>query len=566
MNTVVNVVETVVQTVVDAGREIGKFIQDPLGYEWSLGTSVERSFNLGGPGTVRVPTSSGLFGEGEGLVIASSGVIPADISCENCYARGEVSFSGRVAASIRDGVKEGYLQAGAEWDSRFALALTLQGQYKLEAFKRELLAYNPVALQIPGFLSIGPQISATAVVDLYFQAEADILIGARFEVTPGKARLDFLDGSQTKVTGLVPKLTPIAKFRGDPRLAVTLDFGLPLALEFGVDVLQGKWKKTVGLVDQPSFMVEAKAGEDTSCKGITLGLKVQNYIYISLNVLGLYDYAINTQTLWQQPLGCVGERTTSNDLKRRALEARADGDDDNEIEDPEIAINETFTDGSVSTKPPEKDHVPVDVSTTEPVTDFSYDNIITDLELVAVLFAGKEDRLYLAPYGDPDTAAGSPFASKPDASESVIIGDIYGGYLNYNPTEMKETGVSNLRSSRLTNVPVGSKFMYVYFFHPTFVSKMLTKNSTLAEVRTDELEHSPGMYIGVINDNFYTLATCSVKDMGTRIYVVDAESTGMEKLDDNDLADTIVGGEVRGCQYVYLTSGRKGLEVPDDPE
>lgn len=103
----------------------------------------------------------------------------------------------------------------------------------------------------------------------------------------------------------------------------------------------------------------------------------------------------------------------------------------------------------------------MNVTTVEPVTKFSYDNIITDINQTAVLFAGKEDRLYLAPYGDPDTAAGSPFASKPDASESVIIGDVYGRYLNYTPTEMNETGVSNLRSSRLTDVPKGNKFMYV---------------------------------------------------------------------------------------------------------
>lgn len=454
-------VKTVVEVVIDAGREIGKFIQDPLGYEWSLGTSVERSFNLGGSGTTRVPTSSGLFGEGSGLVIASSGIIPANISCENCYARGEVSFSGRVAASIKDGMKEGYLQAGAGWDSRLALAMTLQGQYKLEAFKKELLAYNPTPLQIPGFLSIGPQISVSAVIDIYFQAEADILIGAKFEITPGKARLDFLDGSKTGVTGFEPKFTPIAKFRGDPKLGLTLDFGLPLALEFGVDVLSGKWKKTVGLVDQPSFLVNAKAGEDESCKGITLGLAVQNYIYISLELLGLYDHAIDTQTLWEKPLGCVGEKTTSKDLKRRALEARDDGDEDEDIKDPKIAVDNKFSNGSVSTKPPKIDHVPVDVDTVEPVTKFSYDNIITDVNRTAVLFAGKGDRLYLAPYGDPDTAAGSPFASRPDASDVVIIGDIYGGYLNYNPSEMEATGVSNLRSSRLTDVPVGSKFMYV---------------------------------------------------------------------------------------------------------
>lgn len=187
--------------------------------------------------------------------------------------------------------------AGARWNSRLALAMSLQGQYKFEAFKKELLAYNPVALQIPGFLSIGPQISVNAVVDLYFQAEADILIGGQLDIPYGNARLDFLDSKETQAAGFKPKFTPIAKYGGGAQVEVTLDFGLPLALEFGVDVLQGKWKKTVGFVDQPSFVAEAKAGLDESCKGITIGLKVINYIYISLRALGLYDYAIDTQTL-----------------------------------------------------------------------------------------------------------------------------------------------------------------------------------------------------------------------------------------------------------------------------
>lgn len=122
---VTNEVKKAVNIVVDAGQEIGKFIQDPRGYEWSLGTSVERSFNLGGSAITHLPTNYGLFGEGSGLVISSGGGIPANISCENCYARGKVSFSGYVAASIKDGLKEGYLQAGADWQSRLALAMTL---------------------------------------------------------------------------------------------------------------------------------------------------------------------------------------------------------------------------------------------------------------------------------------------------------------------------------------------------------------------------------------------------------------------------------------------------------
>jgi hypothetical protein len=102
--------------------------------------------------------------------------------------------------------------------------------------------------------------------------------------------------------------------------------------------------------------------------------------------------------------------------------------------------------------------VAVNVTTVEPDTGFSY-KLVTDIKQEAVMIAGREDRIYLAPYGDPDADLGAPFAYMPDSSNSVLIGDVFGGYLNYNPKDMTAFGVSNLRSSRLINVPVGSKFV-----------------------------------------------------------------------------------------------------------
>lgn len=67
--------------------------------------------------------------------------------------------------------------------------------------------------------------------------------------------------------------------------------------------------------------------------------------------------------------------------------------------------------------------------------------------------------------------------------------------------------------------------------------------------------------MGVDEDNFYALVACSVIDMGTRVYVANASTNAVDKLNNNELADTVVGGNVRGCQYVYLTSGTKGLVV-----
>lgn len=102
--------------------------------------------------------------------------------------------------------------------------------------------------------------------------------------------------------------------------------------------------------------------------------------------------------------------------------------------------------------------VPVNVTTVEPLTGFSY-RLVTDIKQEAIMIAGREDRIYLAPYGDPDADLGAPWAYLPRASNSILIGDVFGGYLNYNPEEMNAFGASNLRSSRLTNLPVGSKFV-----------------------------------------------------------------------------------------------------------
>ena len=47
VETIVKTGEKIVEKVIQAGKEIGKLIQDPLGYEWSLGNSFSRSFEIG---------------------------------------------------------------------------------------------------------------------------------------------------------------------------------------------------------------------------------------------------------------------------------------------------------------------------------------------------------------------------------------------------------------------------------------------------------------------------------------------------------------------------------------
>lgn len=71
------------------------------------------------------------------------------------------------------------------------------------------------------------------------------------------------------------------------------------------------------------------------------------------------------------------------------------------------------------------------------------------------------------------------------------------------------------------------------------------------------------MFMGIDTreNTLYALATCSVKKMGTRLYVVDVNTDAMQKLNNNELKDSIIGGQVNGCTYVYLTSGQTGLAL-----
>lgn len=85
-----------------------------------------------------------------------------------------------------------------------------------------------------------------------------------------------------------------------------MELGLPIALEVGLDVLNGKFKKTVALVDKPSVYASASVTTDQSANcqnGVEIRAGVKNRIYAS--VLELYDYDIRTDVIFEKGLGCV---------------------------------------------------------------------------------------------------------------------------------------------------------------------------------------------------------------------------------------------------------------------
>lgn len=129
----------------------------------------------------------------------------------------------------------------------------------------------------------------------------------------------------------------------------------------------------------------------------------------------------------------------------------------NDDPDAVAAVNSTFGNNTISTKPPVLD--PVDAGAVDASPEGVSFKTIMDLDETVIMVSGKEDRVYLAPAGEKESDVGAPFACFPDVTENIVISDVYGGFLNYIPEEMESNGVANLRSSRLTGVPVGSRSM-----------------------------------------------------------------------------------------------------------
>lgn len=69
------------------------------------------------------------------------------------------------------------------------------------------------------------------------------------------------------------------------------------------------------------------------------------------------------------------------------------------------------------------------------------------------------------------------------------------------------------------------------------------------------------VYVATDDKSVYGLAACSVVNMGTRVYVVDMDRDPIRRMINGTLQDTVIGGPVRGCQYLLLTSNTPGVKL-----
>jgi hypothetical protein len=208
--------------------------------------------NIVSGGVIASDIGSLLSGGSENFVLSQHGAAMR-MECVSCGAKGNLSFDGKLAFSISDGLTKADLTFINNND--FVLDAIYKFTVDARAFtndkdkkgikqtlERELISVPiPGSIYIPKIVTIGAAVVLNAAASIYFDAHGEITAGARFSIGRGSLMLNAL-GDQNELSGFHPSLEPVFNITG-ASIVATADLATPLGFEVGISVLAGTWEE-----------------------------------------------------------------------------------------------------------------------------------------------------------------------------------------------------------------------------------------------------------------------------------------------------------------------------------
>lgn len=189
--------------------------------------------------------------------------------CVGCGISGTFIFHGSFSLTFAHGFTVGNLNLNGNLHGvlQFGIeAQTLSKTFKTPDVTLLTLALSP--LSIPGFVTLGPQLSIAAGAALTVGAAGSLLAGVSLDWPAIAANLALSDISQSTSSGFTPQIVPVFQARGN--LNIAIDAYLPIRIEVGISILDGKFKKSVALVEKPGISVTAAVVAEIGKPPITL--------------------------------------------------------------------------------------------------------------------------------------------------------------------------------------------------------------------------------------------------------------------------------------------------------
>lgn len=294
---VVEVVKKVGEAIVEIAKDIGEALNDFFTFDRSFtkGVGFDTTNNAG---FVETPFD-GLRGI-KLLEFDSDSGAEIQIFCVECGAQGDFEIRGALRFSIGKGLEKaevgitGNMEAALQFGFVGSLSLegTVNQRSETKEFEKRIVTIPLSPFSIPGILIIGPSASLATGFDLTFEASGKLLAGAIATWGNVEAVLDLKDNDNNKAVGFVPVITPV--FEADGSLSVSAGVFLSFKLAVGVDVLNGKFEASAGLVNKPRLAItastEAEFGLNGTrftgdCKGVELELGFTHEVSVDF-VLG----------------------------------------------------------------------------------------------------------------------------------------------------------------------------------------------------------------------------------------------------------------------------------------
>ncbi|KAF4548176.1 Hypothetical protein D9617_31g064120 [Elsinoe fawcettii] len=469
-------------------------------------------------------TSSGVSGKGAGGTTVDGSV---RVYCVDCGVSGSLKVYGKASWQLDSGFSEGIVQANLNLNVGFALGLDVQGTLKSSS-KKEIAHVGLPGLSF-GIITVGPWIELGADFTLTANAEGRLLAGARFIIQNAQATLDFAKKGRTGSSGWTPQFEPI--FEASGQIAAAAEVGLPLGLTVGINILRGKFKLGVGVVERPSLEAKAEfaATADTTdasivqtdgCAGVATQVNFKNELFA--DILGK-KFQLITPYVKTLTKGCIKLAASEPASEFPALPGYAA---------PMMKAAMSIT----------NPHFRGYNTTAEGGTEYTE---LVDATRKFFLMTCPDGNLYMRPRADAAEAANLTCSRVFETAKSSVVGDGVSRLFHYYTDSMEKIGVSRLRLHKDNAMPKGSEFVNFYAFSNKTGSLQADTNVNDSPAGTDAYYLAQDR-----NKQQYYAVLCSFDNPGenpAKVFLAKDPEKGPEILMSEAVRESITGAVANGC-------------------
>jgi hypothetical protein len=198
--------------------------------------------------------------------------------CAGCGTSGSITLTGSISFSIFSGVTAASVSLNGNMQVILELGLIANGLSTTQSIGDFNILDVPLGgLDVPGIITVGPQIEVDIGASVTISATGSLLVGAVLSWPNIQASVD-LKKDTASGSGFSPSITPVHTISGS--VSATLDLHLPVSIGIGINIFDGDVDVQLALVDTPGVTLAGTISTGSSC--VEVDVDVYNNVDVDL--------------------------------------------------------------------------------------------------------------------------------------------------------------------------------------------------------------------------------------------------------------------------------------------